>query len=346
MEFKVNSGIWGTMFGVPAIVADNFLKLASSEQIKVLLYVLRHSGNICSDEDIAMNTGVNPAQVNDALLFWQQVNVLSPQGGTAFASSPLIQPVSTTAVQPVLTPQPVSVPAAQVTPAVHNTSPTQNEAPLETKASKRHNYSGTEISAIMKDSNDISELLKTAESMLGPLRNGMMNSLIWMYDFLGLKKEVILTLTSYCVQTDRASTQYIEKIACSWAENDINSLTQAQEEIQKLSSANDFTEKILKLFEMNRRPSSKEREFIESWKNAGFSSELIHLAYEKTIEQINKLSFAYINRILESWKESGYFSVKEVKDAESAFRSKKDKQSNTAVNDPELDKYKQFINKF
>lgn len=346
MEFKVNSGIWGTMFGVPAIVADNFLKLASAEQIKVLLYVLRHSGNICTDEEIALNTGVNPAQVSDALLFWQQVNVLSPQNSTAFAPSPLIQPVSVPATHPVLTPRPVSAPVPQVTPAVQQPSPLQNTAPLETEASKRHNYSGSEISEIMKDSNDISELLKTAESMLGPLRNGMINSLIWMYDFLGLKKEVILTLTSYCVQTDRANTQYIEKIACSWAENDINSLNQAQEEIQKLSASSDFTEKIIKLFEMNRRPSSKEREFIESWKNTGFSTELIHHAYEKTIEQINKLSFAYINKILESWKESGYFSIKEVQDAENAFRSKKDKHSGSAVSDPELDKYKQFINKF
>jgi len=343
VEFKVNSGIWGTMFGVPAIVADNFLKLASAEQIKVLLYVLRHSGSICSEEDIAMNTGVNPALVSDALLFWQQVNVLSPQGSSSFASSPLIQPVTPPVSVPL---KPVHNPVVQIDSDTKISSAAQNDAPLETEASKRHNYSGTEISAIMKDSNDISELLKTAESMLGPLRNGMMNSLIWMYDYLGLKKEVILTLTSYCVQTDRASTQYIEKIACSWAENDINSLNQAHEEIQKLSSANDFTEKIIKLFEMNRRPSSKEREFIESWKNSGFSAELIHLAYEKTIEQINKLSFAYINKILESWKESGYFSVKEVKDAESAFRSKKDKQGNSAVNDPELDKYKQFINKF
>ena len=41
MEFKVNCGIWGTMFGVPSIVADNFLKLATGGQIKVLLYLLR-----------------------------------------------------------------------------------------------------------------------------------------------------------------------------------------------------------------------------------------------------------------------------------------------------------------
>ena len=59
MEFKANCGIWGTMFGVPYIVADNFLKLASGDHIKVLLYLLRCSGRAVTNEEISANTGVN-----------------------------------------------------------------------------------------------------------------------------------------------------------------------------------------------------------------------------------------------------------------------------------------------
>ena len=59
MEFKANCGVWGTMFGVPCVVADNFLKLATGEQLKVLLYILRCSGRNCSDEEIALNTGIS-----------------------------------------------------------------------------------------------------------------------------------------------------------------------------------------------------------------------------------------------------------------------------------------------
>ena len=103
----------------------------------------------------------------------------------------------------------------------------------------------------------------------------------------------------------------------------------------------------MKLFEMNRRPSTKEREFIEQWKKDGFSTELIHYAYEKTVEQINKLSFAYISKILDSWKSSGFTDVKSVKAAEYAFRSKKDKHDrNYSGSDTDIEKYKQFINKF
>ena len=53
MEFKVNSGMWGMMFGVPCIVADNFLKLADEAQIKTLIYVLRNNNRICTSDEIA-----------------------------------------------------------------------------------------------------------------------------------------------------------------------------------------------------------------------------------------------------------------------------------------------------
>ena len=89
LEFKANSGAWGTMFGVPCVVADNFLKLATGEQIKVLLYLLRCSGRDCSAEEISANTGVSVQEASDAVLFWQQVNVLTPQHVSAsFASAP------------------------------------------------------------------------------------------------------------------------------------------------------------------------------------------------------------------------------------------------------------------
>ena len=59
LDFTTNSGVRGTMFGVPHVVADNFLKLASGKQIKVLLYILRCSGRTVSDEEISRNTSYN-----------------------------------------------------------------------------------------------------------------------------------------------------------------------------------------------------------------------------------------------------------------------------------------------
>lgn len=327
MDFKANCGIWGTMFGVPCVVADNFLKLATGQQLKVLLYILRCSGRTCTDEEIAANTGVSADEAADAIMFWQQVNVLSPASPASGQALIMQQPVES---------QPTAPPPA----------PVQN---VNEKAvtGKKQNLSPSEISRIMHDSNDISELFKIAESALGTLNHTQQNSLIWMYNYLGLKKEVIITLLFYCLKIEKTNSAYIEKIACNWAENDINSLAAAEEEIQRMTDAHSFIGQIMKMFEMNRRPTTKQADFIAQWKEAGFSIELIGYAYEKTIEQINKLSFEYINKILLSWKNSGLATVKEVRDSEDDYKKKKKSTFKSAsAADSDVEKYNVVINKF
>ena len=325
MEFKVNCGIWGTMFGVPSIVADNFLKLATGGQIKVLLYLLRCSGKACSTEEISSNTGVTREEAEDAVLFWQQANVLSPYN---------------------------SVKAPPVSPVM--TAPAVNEPPLgngQLTAEKviapdhKTNLSGSEIAAIMNESKDIKELFTISETILGPLKNSQMNSMIWMYDHLGLKKEVIITLLSYCASIEKVNTAYVEKIACSWAENEINTINAAQDEIQKMTASRVFEGRIMEIFQMPNRPTTKQNEIIQQWKTAGFSTELIKLAYERTLEQINKLNFNYINKILLSWRDSGFMTVKDVQKAENEYKKKK-AASSGSPDDSDIEKYDSVVNKF
>jgi len=326
LEFKVNCGIWGAMFGVPSIVADNFLKLASGNQIKVLLYLLRCSGKMCSTEEISANTGVSAEETEEAVIFWQQANVLSPQTNISAAPVKSILPQQTeiTPVQPVQ--QPVNSSA-------------------EPMPDHKTNLSGSEIASIMDNSQDIRELFKIAESILGALKNSQMNSMIWMYDHLGLKKEVIITLISYCASIEKINTAYMEKIASVWAENDINTINAAQDEIQRMTASKEYSAKIAKLFQMQSRPTTKQNEFIQQWKNADISLELIKLAYEKTMEQINKLNFNYINKILLSWQSSGFKTVQDVQAAESEYKKKK-AGNKSEPDDTDIEKYNSVINKF
>lgn len=320
------------MFGVPCIVADNFLKLATGEQLKVLLYILRCSGRSCTDEEIALNTGVSPQQAADAVMFWQQVNVLSPDSAAAENSNIMFAP-------------PVSVNPNTAAPQKQAAAPQEDKATALPR--RKQNMTPSEISKMMKDSADVSELFKTAEGCLGTLTHTQQNSLIWMYTYLGLKKEVIITLLAYCVSIEKTNVSYIEKIACDWSDNEINSLNSAQEEVSRMSSSRDYIAQIMRAFEMKRRPTEKQLDLISQWKSIGFSIELIHYAYEKTIEQIDKLSFEYINKILLSWRDNGYTTVKHVKEAESDYRKKKKPGAKSGSDDDfDVDKYKIFINNF
>lgn len=331
----MNNGIWSDMFGVPGIVADNFLKLATGQQIKVLLYLLRNSGKSCSDEDISANTGVSAEEAADAVMFWQQANIIAAQNTVRSAA-----PVQSVMLQP----------PAEIDPVTEQTekAPEPDSQPQSTAVSKppKQHYSSSQIAQIMKDSDDISELFKITEATIGTLGNSHMNSIIWMYDYLGLKKEVIVILISYCVKIEKTSAAYIEKIAVDWAEKEINDFNSATEEVQRLTESKDYINRIMTIFEMNHRSTPKQREYMEKWRVKGYSLELIRLAYEKTIEQINKLSFEYINKILTSWGENGYTSVSDVKNAEDDFRKKKKSSAKAKNDDADVDKYNFVINKF
>ncbi len=333
MEFKVNCGIWGAMFGVPIIVADNFLKLATGEQIKVLLYLLRCSGKMCSSEEISANTGVTVQQAEDAVLFWQQANVLSPQttGISPSVNSLMMQP-------------PVQQPKAQPQPE-QTAQPAVVQKTAEPVPDHKLNLSGSEIAEIMNDSQDIKELFKITETILGPLKNSQMNSIIWMYDHLGLKKEVIITLLSYCASIEKTNTAYVEKIASVWAENDINSMSAAQDEIQKLSASNDYISNVARALELKHPPTTMQKKYFEEWKQAGLSIELIQYAYEKAIEYGVKSPFPYANKILLSWRNNGFTTVQDVKENENDFRKKKAFPKNTDTSS-NADEYKFVINDF
>lgn len=319
MEYKANCGVWGTMFGVPCIVADNFLRLASGEQIKVLLFILRNSGRAVTSEEIAVEVGITPAQSEEALLFWQQVNVLSPEGQAASQSIMSPPPPK---VQPVKADNPV----------------------LPAPPPKKTDYSPSVISGMMRENPDISDVFKITEQILGKLNHSMQNSLIWMYNYLGLKQEVIVTLINYHAMIGKTSVEKIERTAERWSKMEINTLAAAQDEVERMNSMNSFTGEIKQMFEMNHAPTTKQQEFIESWQRAGYGTPLIHLAYERTLEQINKLSFEYINKILISWGESNYKTPDDVKAGEEKFRKgrKNDAKGNSDGFDPE--KYKAFIN--
>lgn len=320
------------MFGIPCIVADNLLKLATGEQLKVLLFILRHSGRTLSDEEISANTGVPVMQVQDCILFWQQVNVIIPES-TVF-SSPVMQ----------MTAPPVPAPAVQNTAPEISAAPKFKEPPKNTQRKKEY-LSNSEISELMNSSPDVDELIKISLSILVNMNNTMMNTIIWIYNYLGLKKEVILTLITYCASIGRKEPRYIEKIAADWAEKEIDTLEAANEEVQRLKEYYEFLYVIKRKFEMKHTPTTKQQAFVRKWQEMNLNVEIIHHAYEICRENIEKLSFEYIDKILVSWHENHLISLEEVIEYEKNYRNKKKNIYHSSTDeDFDVEEYAIFIN--
>ncbi|MDE5582687.1 MAG: DnaD domain protein [Ruminococcus sp.] len=185
-------------FDVPCVVADNFLKLATGGQIKVLLYLLRFSERKCTEEEISANTGVSIAEVADAVLFWQNANIFMPRQN-------------------------------DTDDIIENTAE---------KKKLRKNLMPTAIEKMTKEMPDLHRLFIHVESILGTLNPSWQNLLIWIYNNLGLDYETIVTLIGYCKGNNKAKLGYVETMAQSWADDGINTLELAQKEVQRLTDLN------------------------------------------------------------------------------------------------------------
>ena len=285
MEIYLNNG---HTFPVPVAVADHLLGLASHDQLKVLLYVLCHANEPLSQEQIAKSCKVLPPAVEEALVFWQDANVLLPA-----PAAPAVR-LQTAAAAPQ--PAPVQQPAVQ---------PPQNPAAEQTavqSSSRPHLMPGEIAERIQKDP-ALAAVFREVERLTGKRNYTVDNSLIWMHEYLGLPPDVILMLAAYCAQTDCFNTRYMEKIAVEWQERGITTHQLAQADITRRTEARSYTGKIMALFEMDRRPTSKQQEYIDGWQKSGFSLDLIQVAYEKTRDKMDdKVKFSYLNGILRKWE--------------------------------------------
>ncbi|MGN0612587.1 MAG: DnaD domain protein [Porcipelethomonas sp.] len=320
MEYFLNMGAFGSVFAVPKAVVDNYIKLANEAAVKVLLYILRNNEQTHDASAVASALNITESQVEEAFVFWENANIFSKSAAAA------------------------EIPQTPVTkPQTAETAPTVPEKKTVKPDRREYNINPSEIAERVEQSEEIKCLFTMSEQTFGrPLTHTEQRTFIWIHDYLGLSTEVILMITAFCVSSDKGSIKYIETVAADWAEREVNTLELAQKEIKRLEENASFNGKIMKIFSMDRKPTSKQQAFINSWREKSYSIELIEYAYEKTIDAIDKLNFPYINKILENWYSSGLLTRAQVDNA--------DKASPAANGNKEysfdLDEYKSLVNNF
>ena len=136
-------------------------------------------------------------------------------------------------------------------------------------------------------------------------------------------------LIEYCKSINKTNIRYIETIAVSWQEKGVFTHEAAAAEIDGMVKSHTLSRQVSTKLGLNRNLISKEQNFVDEWSSRGITIEMIYYAYEKNIEAIGKLSFAYMNKIIQSWIENGLRSVKEVEEFDSMQRAEREKQKNS-----------------
>jgi len=76
MDFMINPLKWNNSFAVPSEVVDKHIRLAGSVQLKVLLWMMRHSAEEKNMDEMSKDLGVSVADCSDALTFWSEMGLL------------------------------------------------------------------------------------------------------------------------------------------------------------------------------------------------------------------------------------------------------------------------------
>lgn len=307
MEIYLNNG---HSFPVPVAVADHLLGLASHDQLKVLLYVLCHANEPLSQEQIAKSCKVQPAAVEEALVFWQdEVNILN-----------ITHAVPTVTIQN-------KTAVAQSTPNLtESAEPVQNTNPaVQIQSFSSPNLLPSEIAERLNKNKAMKNVFDSVANQIGNMPNNtIQNCLIRMNEYLGLEPDLILMLATFCVKIKSFNARYMEKIAIEWQERGITTHALAERDINRRDKSRTYTGRIMQLFEMSRTPTAYQQSFIDQWQTKGYSLDLIQFAYEKTRNQADdKLSFPYINTILLAWNEAGIRTVQEAQKLDEAFYQEK-----------------------
>ncbi len=217
-----------------------------------------------------------------------------------------------------------------------STAPLQQQEPPQKKTSSSGpSYAPGEVARAISENSMLSETFLLAQEILGkPLNPSDTETLYWFFDGLKFSPEVILMLLEYCVSKEKRRMNYIEKVALSWHEHGITTIEAADDYIQKENERSGHIYSIRKaLGIIDRALSPSEEQFINRWSEMYKMDEsMISYAYDQCILQTAKLSFPYMDKILERWYKEGIHTVEQAEHDNKVFKSSHENRSNPEKN--------------
>lgn len=258
---------------IPAAVVDRHLNACDGDALKVLLYLLRHEDVSVTDSELCTACGVTEKALGQAMDYWIKTGVLRKNGATLVLAS----------AQPASSSMPV--------------------------------FSGESIALRATQDRMLSELFIQAERIRNKtLSPSEINTLYNLYDTIGLPAPVIALLLEYCQEAGKTGTQYMYVTGAAWAEEGITTAAAANEKIEALRRARALEGRVKAALDINRALSTKERGFLTIWtESLGFGVDEIVYAFEQTVDNTGKLSFAYMNKVLQNGYDAGCRTVEDLK---------------------------------
>lgn len=325
MSFTINLGNWGSVFAVPAKVADEKLKLSSAYQLKVLLYVLGHNQEDLSNEKIGQALDIHEDDVKDALTYWVNEGILT------FCQDKFVPSEEKLEVQ-----SPKAEDVAEKVANVHSdNSNKENNFTDKTEVAKQpieevmqlvpekkvvmsrpQKPNHSQIAQLVSRDKTLVDLLNEVQMVLGKtLSNSDTSTIVYLYDTCGLSASVIMMVVEYCISINKPNLRTIERIGVQWADEGVEDVLQAEQKITEArQSSRDFS-KVASVFGIHiaGTPTAKQLAYASKWVSQWkFSDEMLREAYERCLDTKGEMKFPYIDGILKRWYNENVKNISEI----------------------------------
>ena len=294
MGYYLNPAEMMSMFAVPQSLVDKHLRLASAEQLKVLLWCLKNLDKQFDINAVCDGLKLDEYTVRDALDHWCERGVLC----------------STVEVK------------------------VQPEAQKKTKAvrSAAVKPGRDEVARRGLEDPEVAFILRETEQKLGRiLRQSESSTLVWLHDDMGLSASLILMIVAFAVTEGKANIGFIERTAVEWANDGVSDITEAEQRLvvmRRRKSAWHLVETAMGI--EHRSPSKAELEAADTWVTEwGYGHDIIREAYEVCINTTSKFSMPYIKKVISEWHKAGVKTVEDIAN----LNNKKNSASTDNVSD-------------
>ena len=263
-----NGGDMNNLLVLPAAVADG-LPGAGAEQLRVLLWFSRrvHDFDVAA---CAAALGLSEAECEGCLGYWAEKGILRVADAavvSAPAESASVKSARPTAVKPLW----------------------------------------KEVLAYQQEHKEFNAFLQEVSARLGrPLNHGDNATLMYLTTTAGVPQTSVLLATAYAVSVDKPSVRYIENLVLSWADEEIITPEQVDGKIRDLTETRASAEKVEKILALPRPLNAVQAKLAHKWLTVWcFSDAILQHAQTLTLENCDKFSPAYMDKILERWHVEG-----------------------------------------
>ena len=238
--------------------------------------------------------GCSESEVNASLKFWRGAGVLASQSATKSKKDEL---------------KASETESAKISPTTaHRNGALEQSATLP-------QYSSSELADLIERRQISAEFIDEAQRVMGKVfRTYDTGVLVGIVDRLGFEEAAVLAILAYVVQKGKKTLRYAEQIAIAFYDEGITDTADVLNRIRRMERSGEVIQKIRVLYgAANRELTTTEKRLFTAWtEKLAYDVDVIRMAYDITVDTIQKPVPKYTNSILEAWYTQGLRTAEDV----------------------------------